>query len=85
MIQLIYPVTTKELNVTEIQVRRLKGRDMKLLENAESLSTQRVVQMLHKLCDQPKHVIDDLDFVDIQRAEQVVGAFLLPGPGAGAK
>lgn len=86
IVQLTYPVVTKEQSTAEIRIRRLKGRDMKHLPgNGMGLTLQQVPQFLHTLCDSPRHVIDELDAVDLLRASEVLAAFFLPGPGTGAR
>lgn len=78
-IQLQHPVEYAEERVSEVTVRRPKGKDMKGLRNLkESMDDQ--MRLLARLIGKPDSFVGELDMVDLNAIMQKVSDFLPDGP-----
>ena len=76
-IKLQYPVKHGSEEITELEVQRPKGKDLKKLKKGETMAES--LELLSSLCNVPPSVMDDLDLVDINQISEVVESFLESG------
>lgn len=81
-LELVEPIQFGSERITELEIRRPKGKDIRALKGDSSMGD--TLDLLGKLCGQPKAVIDELDVVDVQRAGEIVAGFYESGPKTGA-
>lgn len=78
-IQLQHPVEYAEERVSEVTVRRPKGKDLKGLKNvANSMDDQ--LRLVARLIGKPDSFVGELDMVDLNAIMQKVSDFLPDGP-----
>jgi len=69
------PVQFGERTITELQLRRPKGKDLRKLKGGET-SIGDILDIASKLAGEPPAVIDELDGEDSLRLAEVIGDFL---------
>ncbi len=78
-----YRVGETEHRVDRVQLRRLTGMDMRILEEARPY-TDRLFRIVSDMADLPIVVIEKLDAVDLDRIDDCLGYFREPGSVTGA-
>lgn len=66
-----YPVTTKKSKITEVTVRRPKGRHLKVMDNTDG-DVDGTLLLAAQLTDQRVKVIGDLDAYDLGQVNFVI-------------
>lgn len=79
--KLKYPVALGEETITEVALRRPKGKDLRAMRDGESVGES--LELIGRLCGQPKNVIDELDAIDIQGISEIVDGFAVSSPPTG--
>lgn len=66
-VRLKYPIEYGQEVITELKLRRAKGREYRMFHSGEP-SMSDMLDLLGKLCGQAPSVIDELDGEDIEAA-----------------
>ena len=80
-LKLKYPIEFDGMTYDKVFVRRLKGRDMRLLppvgtgENAK-IAADEMFPLFAALIGEPEEFIDELDGADIDALSDIVGEFM---------
>lgn len=82
-VRLMYPVEHGSETIEHLELRRLKGKDMKALR--EDATIGDMLSLIGKIAGQPGAVTDELDAADLEVLgeviEEVVGSFPPTGGG----
>lgn len=81
MIKLTYPIKWGEETISEIGLKRPKGKHIKKLIG--QTEEEKVLILASKLSGHPMSVFDEMDMVDIQKVSEAVADFLGNGPSNG--
>lgn len=80
-LKLKYPVTFNDETITEIELRRPKGRDIKILPT--NPTTEHLLRLASKLSGQVSGVFDEMDAVDVMTVSEAIAGFLDRGQETG--
>ena len=75
-IKLAYPVTVSGVEITEISLRRMKARDLKIMESRKGGDLEKSMQLVADLAEMDTAVIDELDAADFATVSETVESFL---------
>ena len=75
-VRLQYPVRVGERTVTEMSLRRPKGKDMIAMEQNAAGEMAQSIGLINRLLPDDMAVAEELDGVDIKRMSRVVAGFL---------
>lgn len=75
------PIKFGENTITELQLRRPKGKDLRRL--GQDIRIGDLLDIASKLAGQAPAVIDELDGEDTMRLAEVIGDFLGRSPATG--
>jgi hypothetical protein len=69
------PVTFEGSTHTEINLRRLKGKDIRDMENIEG-ATEKSFFIIGRLAGWPPEAIDEMDGADIEACGKIIEGFM---------
>ena len=69
--------------ISELQIRRPKGRDFKKMPAGLEDNPGMLLDWAAHLCGHPDVVFDEMDCIDVNRLLEVVGGFFDTGPKTG--
>ena len=75
-LKLEYPGEFEGAVITELQVRRPKGRDMRFLPSSENAGVEDMYPFLALLAGIDERILDEMDAVDITALSDLVTGFL---------
>jgi hypothetical protein len=78
-----YKVGETTEKVTELQLRRLTGVELLILDGTGSFS-DKLMQIIQGMTDLPRVVVARFDAVDLDRLDDIFGYFREPGSVTGA-
>ena len=84
-VKLEYPVQSEGATLSEVTVRRPKGRDMRALPKGSDVSMEEMWPFYGLLCQIPDNAFDEMDAGDIAAIGEVVTNFLSRKPTKGKK
>lgn len=73
-----YPVTFQNEEITDIEYRRPKGRDVRAAFKVRGEGGDMYTYMLTAVCEQPEALFDALDGSDFVALTDIVDGFLSP-------
>ena len=76
---------TPSITVSELKVRKIKGKFMRLVETPSAMSVQMTMELGEILSGQPSEVIDRLDGGDALALLEVISDFLQGTPATGER
>ncbi|MBN9022527.1 MAG: phage tail assembly protein [Rhizobiales bacterium] len=82
-VRLTQPIAWDGKTVTEVQVRRPKVKDLRAMEQDNSVNATQIdqgVAMAALLTELPVEIIDEMDAVDFAALSEVIAGFLPEGP-----
>jgi hypothetical protein len=79
VVKLEYPVEFGQETIFELRLRRVKGKEFRLLKSEEP-SVDEMMDILGRLSGQPPSVIDELDGDDLQAAFEAMGKCMPRSP-----
>lgn len=86
-LNLEYPIQFQDREVKKVFVRRMKGKDMRLLP-ASGPETKVAIEEMFPICcalmDEPEEFLDEMDSVDVESLMEIVSEFM-EGKGKGKK
>ena len=74
-IVLDYPVTFAGMTTTQLNIRRLKAKDFKLLDTIPEGGNAAAIAMTALICGVDEAIIDELDAQDYLRVQEIVSDF----------
>jgi hypothetical protein len=75
---LAYPITFQNEEITDIEYRRPKGRDVRAAFKVRSAGGDMYTSMMVAICEQPEGLFDALDGSDFVAMTDIVDGFLSP-------
>ena len=76
VIELTHPVTVNSEEITSLNLRRPKVRDMIIADKTGTTDGAREVTMFANLCEVDVEVIHELDLVDYHKVQETYQGFL---------
>ena len=80
--RLQYPIEFGSETITELSLRRVKGKDIRAVRNTASPASE-TLDLIGRLSGQPRPVIDELDAIDVEEVGKIVEGFTKSGPPTG--
>jgi len=80
-IKLEYPISWGEETISEIEIKRPKGKHMRKLGG--NVTMDEMLEIAQKCSAQPKSVFDEMDGQDVLKVAEVIGDFLGSGQKTG--
>lgn len=80
-LKLKYPIQVGPETVTTLQLRRLKAKDMRVMDRSSGMDA--MVQLAVAATGRTSGEIDELDAEDFSALQEVIGGFLAPGRKTG--
>lgn len=75
-LKLNYPIEYQGATISELKVRRPKGRDMRFLPSGDNVSVEGMFPFFALLSGVDEQVIDEIDAADLNALGQLVNDFL---------
>jgi len=75
-IKLKYAVKTDGVEITELEMRRPKVKDMRLAGKTSKSEEEKEVTLISNLCAVAPETIDELDFADYAQCQEALKSFL---------
>ncbi|MCW9034570.1 MAG: phage tail assembly protein [Rhodospirillales bacterium] len=82
-VPLQYPATVASETLSEVLLRRPKGRDLAAIDEAGGGENQQTMTMISQLCDIPPSFVREMDAVDIKRLALIIAGFMGTSPQTG--
>lgn len=76
VLKLDVPIEYQGSAITQLNIRRPKGKDMRFLPKGEDVGAEDMFPFFALLCGVDEPVIDELDISDIQALGDIVNGFL---------
>ncbi len=80
--KLTSPVRAWGDDVSEVGIRRPKGKDLRLADGLGEVEASLV--LIEHCCGLTRGAVDDLDGFDVQSLGEIIGGFLESGPKTGS-
>ena len=80
---LLVPITVSGATLTQVHLRRPRGRDLRLTDGMKPMLQQ--LQLIESCGNLTRAAVDDLDATDVSALGEVLAGFLESGPTSGAK
>ena len=79
-----YPVQFGTQEIAELSLRRPKGKDLRAFRDGDK-TVSETLDLIGRLANQPKPVVDELDVVDIEALGAIINSFTESGRSTGAE
>lgn len=74
-VPLTIPVTFDGTEKTEIEVRRLKAKDLREVDDFKGGGVEKTLHLIRRLSGWPPEAVDELDGADIEAISKVIEGF----------
>lgn len=77
-IELKHPITLNGIEVSQLNLRRPKVRDVRAADKAGSTDSEREIWLFANLCEATPEAIEELDMADYLQVQRAYQDFLSP-------